>query len=261
MTPSLAVIIPVYNEARQIVESVQTLCGVLPDVASQWEIRVVDDGSEDATVSLVRGAFGTDPRVVVQCEPHTGKGGAVRAGMLATSAALRFMCDADLSMPLSELPRFLALVPGEADVVIGSREGPEARRVGEPAYRHVMGRAFNLVVRQLALPEIQDTQCGFKLFSGAAAEAIFSRTTLDGWAFDLEALVIAQTLGVRVRSLPIEWHHRSESRVSPVGDSIRMFRDVLRVRARAAAGRYRVPIPDAEATGPGGDRPPADQRP
>ena len=148
------------------------------------------------------------------------------------------MCDADLSMPIRELSRFLGMVPGQCDIAIGSREGIGARRVGEPLYRHVIGRVFNTVVRGAILPGIQDTQCGFKLFTSEAANLVFSRATIDGWAFDVEVLSIARRRNLRVRELPIEWHYREHSRVSTITEPFRMTRDVWRIRTRSARGAY-----------------------
>jgi dolichyl-phosphate beta-glucosyltransferase len=238
MTASLAVIIPTFNEASRIGQTIAALRAHLTTLGLDWQIRVVDDGSGDATAEMVTRLAGEDARIVLQREAHRGKGGAVRAGMRVARQDLRFMCDADLSMPVEELSRFLALVPSSFDIVIGSREGAGARRVGEPGHRHAMGRAFNALVRSLVVPGIDDTQCGFKLFTGAAADAVFSRATIDGWAFDIEALAIARRLGLRVHELPIEWHYRALSRVSPFRDSWLMARDVLKIRANAARGKY-----------------------
>ena len=236
---SLSVVIPAFNEAARIAETLAVVRQELNAIAATWEVRVVDDGSEDDTAAIVDAAMKQESRIVLQREPHRGKGAAVRAGLLASRAELRFMCDADLSMPLHELPRFLALVPAECDIAIGTREGAGARRVGEPAHRHVIGRAFNYMVRAGLLKNIQDTQCGFKLFSRRAVEIVFPRMTLDGWAFDIEALWIAEQAGLRVREVPIEWHYRESSRVSLVRDSVRMARDVWRVRMNAWRGKYR----------------------
>lgn len=242
--PDLSIVIPAFNEARRIGRTLDELRAALPGSGLSWEIRVVDDGSADGTADIVARLAFEDPRVVLQREPHRGKGGTVRAGMLGARGALRFMCDADLSMPASELPRFLAAVPARCDIAIGSREGAGARRVGEPAYRHRMGRVFNRLVRLGALAGIDDTQCGFKMFSREAAEAVFPLTTVDGWAFDIEVLVIARRRGLRVLELPIEWHYREHSQVSMLLDSFRMATDVLRIRRNALLGRY----------GRGGDR-------
>lgn len=235
---SLSVIIPAYNEAGRIAHTVHELRRWLPSRVPCFEVRVVDDGSKDATARIVTDIAERDANVVLQREPHRGKGGAVRRGMLASRADLRFICDADLSMPVQELSRFLDAQADGTDIVIGTREGHGALRVGEPVHRHVMGRAFNALVRRLLIPDIHDTQCGFKLFTAEAAEAIFPRTTLDGWAFDLEVLHIAQRLGLRIKALPIEWHYRDRSQVSLIGDPLRILRDVCRVRRNGRLGVY-----------------------
>lgn len=234
----LSVVVPAYNEAHRIEQTVRTLAAHLAALGTPCEIRVVDDGSRDETPAIVERLAAADARIILQREPHRGKGGAVRAGMLAARGDLRFMCDADLSMPVGELAHFLALVPSQFDIVIGSREGLGARRVGEPAYRHRMGRMFNALVRGAAVPDVNDTQCGFKMFTREAAEAVFPFVTIEGWAFDIETLVIARRRGLRIHEMPIEWHYRDRSQVSPIRDSIRMARDVLRIRANAARGRY-----------------------
>lgn len=235
---ALSVVVPTFNEAARIGDTLVELRRTLPSMAASWEVRVVDDGSKDETRDIVAGVAAEDRRIVLQCEPHRGKGAAVRAGLLAARGELRFMCDADLSMPLHELPKFLALVPTQCDIAIGSREGQGARRVGEPLHRHLAGRAFNYVVRAGVLGNIQDTQCGFKLFSRQAVDTIFPRLTIDGWAFDIEVLWIAQHSGLRVSELPIEWRYRDRSRVSIVRDSLRMANDVWRVRLNGMRGKY-----------------------
>ncbi len=233
---SLSIVIPAFNESARIGRTLQELRTWLSASASveSWEIRVVDDGSADDTATIVEQAAREDARVVLQREPHRGKGGAVRAGLLAARGELRFLCDADLSMPVGELSRFLAVVPADCDIAIGSREGAGAVRVGEPVYRHVMGRAFNALVQTILLPGINDTQCGFKLLTAQAVDAIFPALTIDGWAFDLELMFIARQQGWRVREIPIEWHYRDRSQVSPLADSWRMTRDLFRIRLNGA---------------------------
>ena len=235
--PTLSVIIPAYNEERGVRGTLRLLSAYLAAREWQWEVRVVDDGSTDGTREIVEEFSRSEPRVVLQAEPHRGKGGAVRAGMLASRAAYRFMCDADLSMPVREIDRFMP--PAfDTDVAIGSREGIGARRVGEPLFRHVAGRVFNSLVRFSTIRDIQDTQCGFKMFSAAAAETIFPRVTVEGWAFDIEVLYLARLHNLRVREIPIEWHFRADSRLRMGRDSITMLREVMRVRRRARRGDY-----------------------
>jgi glycosyltransferase involved in cell wall biosynthesis len=235
---TLTIVVPAFNEQERIGATVHALSEYLSPRPWTWEIRVVDDGSSDGTASVVAGLAARDARVVLQREPHRGKGGAVKAGMLAAISQFRFLCDADLSMPAGELSRFLPPVLSGFDVAIGSREGVGARRVGEPLVRHVMGRVFNYAVQQAVLPGIEDTQCGFKMFTGRAADAIFPRVTVEGWAFDIEALYIARLLGLEVVEVPIEWHYRHESQVSMFRDSAGMLRELLRIRRRAARGEY-----------------------
>ena len=178
-----------------------------------------------------------EPRIVLQREPHRGKGGAVKAGLLAARGDYRFICDADLSMPVGELPRFLPPLLTGFDIAIGSREGHEARRIGEPMVRHLAGRVFNFGVQRLMVPGINDTQCGFKMFTAAAVEAIFPLVQVDGWAFDIEVLHLARARGLRIVEVPIEWHYRRESRLSLLRDGAGMLRELLAIRARARRRR------------------------
>ena len=234
---SLSIVIPAFNEARRIAATLDRLCAYLGGQPLDWEIRIVDDGSADRTREIVDAASRENARIVLQPEPHRGKGGAVKAGLLAARGDYRFICDADLSMPPAELPRFLPPALERFDVAIGSREGAGARRVGEPWRRHVVGRIFNFAIRTLVVPGIADTQCGFKMFTAGSVQAIFPHVTLDGWAFDVEVLCIARALDLRVVEVPIEWHHRAESQISVLRDWWPMLRDLFKVRARARRGR------------------------
>ena len=230
---SLSIVIPAFNEARRIGGTLDQLTAFLAQQPWDWNIRVVDDGSSDDTCTIVEKAAQANPRVTLQREPHRGKGGAVKAGLQAVRSEYRFLCDADLSMPPSELPRFLPPVLSGFDLAIASREGQGARRVGEPWRRHVVGRLFNLAIRILAVPGIADTQCGFKMFTAAGVDATFPHVTLDGWAFDVEVLAIARAKGLRIVEVPIEWHYRAESRLSIVRDGVQMLADLFTIRSRA----------------------------
>jgi dolichyl-phosphate beta-glucosyltransferase len=238
---TLSVVVPAYNEERRLAVTLEALCGFLRATDWDWEVRVVDDGSTDNTASIADAYRAREPRVVVHREPHRGKGGTVKAGLLAATAEYRFICDADLSMPVDELRRFLPPQAQAFDVAIGSREGAAARRVGEPAYRHVMGRLFNWVVQRLALPGIEDSQCGFKMFTADAVASIFPKVTVEGWAFDVEVLAIARAQQMRILEIPIEWHYREESRLNMARDGVSMVRELLRISSRARQGIYNRP--------------------
>jgi glycosyltransferase involved in cell wall biosynthesis len=249
--PLFSVIVPAYNEAAGITGTVERLARYLAGTALSWEIVVVDDGSADATAATVEALAASDARVRLVRGGRRGKGAAVRRGMREASGTWRFMADADLSMPPENIGRFFTALkgPGPAPhVLIGSREAPGAQRVGEPWRRHVVGRAFNLLVQALVLPGIQDTQCGFKLFSAESAAALFPRATIDGFAFDVEVLTLARRAGYGVREVGIEWHCRSDSRVSAWRGAA-AFADILRVRWNAWTGRYRG-IPGPAPSGP-----------
>ncbi|HEX4348406.1 MAG TPA: dolichyl-phosphate beta-glucosyltransferase [Vicinamibacterales bacterium] len=235
----LSVVIPAYNEAGRLAATLAALREYLDGQRWDWEIRVVDDGSTDGTARVAESVAAGDPRMAVQREPHRGKGGAVKAGLLAARGEFRFICDADLSMAIHELARFMPPDAPPFDIAIGSREGASARRVGEPAYRHLVGRVFNRVVQVLALPGIEDSQCGFKMFTAAAVASVFPRVDVEGWAFDVEALAIARAQGLRIIEVPIEWHYRKDSRLSMCRDGVAMLRELLRIRGNIKSGRYR----------------------
>jgi len=171
-------------------------------------------------------------------QPRQGKGAAVQLGMLDGQGEYLFICDADFSMPVEEINKFMPPNSAPYDVAIASREAPGARRIGEPQYRHLMGRVFNFIVRVLAIPKIQDTQCGFKVFRREVARDVFALQTIDGWGFDVEVLFIALKHGYRLREIPITWYYRPQSRINPVSDSINMVLEVLKVRRNSWRGKY-----------------------
>ena len=228
----LSVVIPAYNEESRIALTLEQLCSYLGRQAYSWEILVADDGSGDATAGIVSEWESSNSRVILVPLGHRGKGWAVQQGMLAAQGQYRFLCDADLSMPVEQIGRFLSLADENPDIVLGSRELPDSRRIGEPFRRHLMGRVFNLIIRALAVPGIRDTQCGFKLFRAETTTPLFAGQVLEGFAFDVEILGQARLHGLDIREIAIDWHYREGSKVRPVRDSIRMVRDVLSVRSR-----------------------------
>lgn len=240
--PFLSIIIPAHNEERRLPATLEQAFAFLQDQDYQAEVLIVENGSQDRTLELARDfAAGHAGFRVIQ-ETERGKGLAVRRGMLSARGAYRFMCDADFSMPIAQLNRFLPPSLTEFDIAIASREAPGAIRYNEPEYRHLVGRMFNLLIRVLALPGFHDTQCGFKCWTAQAAESLFARQTLTGWAFDVEILYIARNWGYRIVELPVPWYFNPDSKVNVFRDSFQMALDLLRIRLNDVQGRYHAEI-------------------
>jgi dolichyl-phosphate beta-glucosyltransferase len=235
--PLLTIIIPAYNEERRLPRSLEQIVAFVQQQSEPMEVLVVENGSRDRTTEIAE-RYAAAHSFVHVMHSEKGKGAAVRAGMMAGRGRYLFICDSDLSMPIAEVRKFLPPEQGNYDVAIASREGPGAHRYGEPAYRHLMGRVFNLIVRVLAIPGFQDTQCGFKSFRREIARDVFASLTMTGWAFDVEALFVALQRGYRVVSVPIDWYFDADSRVDPLRDTWRMLRDVFRIRLNGWHGLY-----------------------
>lgn len=234
-SPLLSAVIPAFNEAERIGDTLERVVSYLSGEAYSWEVVVVDDGSTDDTAAMAKEWAHTsdsERMVHVQTIPHGGKGWAVKKGMLAASGQYRFMSDADLAMPIEQLDGFLERMEEGYDIVIGSRQKAGARRYGEPVGRHVMGRAFNWSIRLLVVGGFEDTQCGFKCFRGDVAKELFSLQRTKGFAFDVEILYMAMKKGLRVMEMPIDWYHQRASKVRPFVDSFQMLRDSLSLRLR-----------------------------
>jgi len=237
--PGLSVVIPAYNEAARLPRTLALLTAYLRTACPDHEIVVVDDGSTDGTAQAARAA-GVDRLRVLRYEPNHGKGYAVRQGMQATTGALRLMTDADLSTPIEDLPRLLAALQAGADIAIGSRALPGSNvEVRQPWYREAMGRLFNRLVRLLTLPGLYDTQCGFKLFTAAAAERSFGAARLDGFCFDVEVLYVARRRGLRIAEVPVTWRNDAATRVGLLRGA-QAFLELLRIRAHDLRGDYRL---------------------
>lgn len=233
----LSLVIPAHNEAGRLPATLERLRAYLDARPWDSEVLVVENASTDGTFALASDFARAWPRLRVLRETRRGKGLAVGRGMREARGAFRFLCDADLSVPVEEVEALLPPALPDWDVVIGSREAPGAVRIGEPAYRHLSGRVFNWLARRL-LPDLQDTQCGFKGFRGPVAEEVFSRQRIHGFAFDVEALVIARALGYRIVERPVRWTFEADTRVSVLRDTVPMLVDLLRVHRNLRAGRY-----------------------
>jgi dolichyl-phosphate beta-glucosyltransferase len=232
--PKLSVIIPAFNEEVRLPATLTDIAGYFDTlIGRNYEILVVDDGSTDRTHAIVDEMSMKHPAVrYAGYSQNRGKGYAVRHGMLQAKGEWRLFCDADMATPIEEYELlYESLLPAHAEVAIGSRPLRESNLiVHQPWYREALGRAFNKVVQLLAVPGVQDTQCGFKIFSEQAARDIFTQCRLDGFAFDAEALYLARRMGYHIVEVPIRWSHKSGSKVSMLRDGTRMIFDLLRIR-------------------------------
>lgn len=245
-----SIVIPAYNEEDKITSSLTQVVNFMRGYCQSFEVIVVNDGSSDSTSDKVALFSKDNPEVVLIDNPHKGKGFAVWTGMMKASGELIYMADADLSAPIEDLKKFsIWILEHDFDVVIGSREGVGAKRIGEPAYRHIMGRAFNYFVQLIAIPGINDSQCGFKLFTKKAAKDIFGRSALYGLqtkeiksayfgAWDVEVLYIARRLGYRIKQVPVTWVYVKSKRFNPLGNSVKMALDVLKIKFNGIRGKY-----------------------
>lgn len=236
--PYLSIIIPAYNEEERLPPSLEKIDKFFQEQDYFSEVIVVENGSSDNTLRIAQDIADEMPSLRVYHEKARGKGLAIKRGMLEASGKYRFLCDADLSMPIDQVNRFLPPALKTVDVAIGSREVPGSRRFDEPAYRHLIGRVFNTMVRWLLLPGLQDTQCGFKCFRDEVAEIVFPLQSLDGMSFDAEVLYIARKKGFNIVEVPIDWYHDPDSRVRLVKDSLRMGWDLLKIRWQGMKGKY-----------------------
>ena len=244
-TPFLSIIIPAYNEELRLPPTLARVSAFLRTQSYTAEVLVVENGSTDNTAGAVHQfrreqLRPDDPFTLDLLQSSPGKGAAVKHGMLHAKGDYRIMSDADLSVPIEDVPKFLppALAAGSFDIAIASREVAGAVRHDEPGYRHVMGRVFNTLVRVMAVPQIQDTQCGFKCFTREAAQLVFPLQRIDGWGFDVEVLHIAARHRLRMVEIPANWYYGVNSRVRPVHDTLNMVKELLKIRANSRRGYY-----------------------
>jgi dolichyl-phosphate beta-glucosyltransferase len=239
----LSIVVPAYNEEHRIAPTLARLSAFLANQPMRWEIVVVDDGSRDATCTVVQAAMAHIPDLrLVRQSPNRGKGAAVRLGMREARGQIRVMSDADGSMPPEQLPRLLApILACRADIAIGSRyaEGAHAS-VKQPWYRVVWSRLANRVIQRSLVPGVRDTQCGFKAFTAEAARALFGVGRIDGWAFDLEILALARRTGFAIAEVGVEWIDDRRSRVNPLQDMWKVVREALTIRRNLRRGVYRA---------------------
>ena len=235
--PQLAVVVPAFNEAHRLNETLPKVMAYLQEHRPKSELIVVDDGSNDGTADVAEKTFARNPLVVARVLRGTenrGKGYAVRTGLLASEASIAFFTDADLSTPLSELPKIVGPIEaGDYDVVFGSR-ALDRKLIGhrQPWRREQGGKLFNGLVRLTTGLPFSDTQCGFKAFRMAVMRPIIEQATVDGFGFDVELLFLAQKAGLRLIERPVRWNHTEGSKVRIVRDSLRMLNEVWGLRSR-----------------------------
>jgi len=237
LNPFLSIVIPAHNEQHRLPGTLEQIFHFLAQQHFTYEVIVVENGSTDRTYEVARD-FASRHENMTVLQSEKGKGAAVRHGILAANGDYRFMCDADLSMPVEEILKFIPPALQDFDIAIASREAKGAVRYNEPSYRHWGGRGINFLIQTLILPGLNDTQCGFKCFRAEVAEDIYQRQTLDGWSFDIELLFIARRHGYRIVEIPIHWYHFSDSKVSALRDAMRMISDIFRIHANARKGLY-----------------------
>lgn len=247
--PYLSVIIPAYNEEPNFKKGlIDEVPKFLETQEYTYEVLIIDDGSSDNTVKLAEDFSKHHNNFRVIKNPHQGKAQTVKRGVEEANGELILFTDFDQATPISEVSALIKHIP-EFDIVIGSRQLPGAKREKEPIHRHIMGLGFNFVVQLFAIRGIRDTQAGFKLFKGNVAKELFSALKVYSkgkqvkgalvTAFDVELLFLAKKRGYKIKEIPIIWHHVSTTRVNPIKDSLRMFRDVLKIRLNEIKGVYK----------------------
>jgi len=233
----LSIIIPAHNEENRLPNTLEQVFHFLEKQSFTSEVVIVENGSSDDTLKIAK-AFAQQHNNFRVIQSERGKGAAVQRGMLEAQGEYCFMCDADLSMPVEEITKFIPPRLEGFDIAIGSREAKGAVRYNEPPYRHLGGRGINFLIQLLILPGLNDTQCGFKCFRTEAAKDLFKYQTLHGWSFDIELLYIARRRKYYVKEIPIHWYHFADSKVSALRDAIRMIQDIFRIHANTWRGLY-----------------------
>jgi glycosyltransferase involved in cell wall biosynthesis len=237
--PLVSIVVPAFNEAARIGASLQKIDKFMGQSPLSYEVIVVDDGSTDDTVSIIKQSKAKGVRLIHNPENH-GKGYVVRQGVLAAHGEYVLFTDADLSAPIEELQKLLDTAQKEgADVVIGSRAVDRSYIENHQSrFRELGGIGFNLMVRGILGLPLQDTQCGFKLFHRRKSRHIFEQLTTSGFGFDPELLFLAQRQGLKIREVPVRWSHAEGSKVRFLKHATVMFLDLVRIRWNALIGKY-----------------------
>jgi glycosyltransferase involved in cell wall biosynthesis len=243
MPPSLSIVVPAYNEGARLGKSLRSIVTYLNENASEAELIVVDDGSTDYTATAAREELSESQGVrtsVISYQSNLGKGRAVRLGLLASRGDIALFMDADLSTPITEMPKLIDPISrGECDLAFGSRALDRSLiGVHQPWRREQGGRVFNLAVRLATGLPFWDTQCGFKAFRMSSCRPIIEGATIDRFGFDVELLYVAYRAGLRLKEIPVRWDHAEGSKVNVLTDSYKMLSEVGRIRQQARRGVY-----------------------
>lgn len=235
-----SIVIPAYNEAARILPYLRAITAYMRDRGQPYEILVVDDGSTDATASLVEALIASAQEIqLLQAPRRQGKGAAVRRGMKAAVGRLQLFTDADGATPIQELARLEQALAEGADLAIGSRA--LASRLPDYAikarlHRTLLGNLFNAIVQRSGLRGIADTQCGFKLFRRTVAQDLFGVSAIDGYGFDLELLYVARQRGYHIAEIPVNWSDQPGSKVHPLRDGVAMLRELALIKRKNPRG-------------------------
>ena|SRR5687768_10003375 len=243
MTTALSIIVPAYNEGNRLGKSLRSIVAYLDEYNADSELIVVDDGSADNTANAAREELSTSKTVrtsVISYQSNLGKGRAVRLGLLASRSDIALFMDADLSTPITEIPKLIEPISsGESDLTFGSRALDRSLiGVHQPWRREQGGRVFNLLVRLATGLPFWDTQCGFKAFRMSVCRPLIEGATIDRFGFDVELLYLAYRAGLRLKEIPVRWDHAEGSKVNVASDSLKMLSEVGRIRQQARRGVY-----------------------
>lgn len=236
----VSLVIPAYNEEQRLSATLDKIIDYLRAHQDGFEVIVVDDGSSDATSSIVREYMERYPQVsLLSNDKNTGKGFSVKKGVLASRGEYILFSDADLSTPIEEAEKLLRSLKDSCDVAFASRAMPDSQIIRREAwYRDAMGKIFGLLVRNIALPGVRDSQCGFKGFRREVIPALFNLQKLKGFAFDVEILFIARKLGLAMKEVAVRWIDSPKSKVNPMIDSCKMLGELCALRWNDFCGRY-----------------------
>lgn len=231
---SLSIVIPVFNEENRLSKTFAELKEFFKNYSLRdTELIFVDDGSQDQTVNLIKQFRAGCPVKLISYAPNRGKGYAVRQGMLAAKNDYVLMLDADMSTEFSELGNFLPRIEEGIPVIIGSRKKEGAKVARAQSWsRRKLGEGYTFLANLILGVWVSDFTCGFKCFSKEAAQKIFSRTAINRWSYDAEALFLARKFGFAIREIPVIWRNDDNTRVRLKKDILESLIDLLKIRLK-----------------------------